>query len=172
MVVVGLVLLDCCANVTNLLMARASGRAQGDRGAAALGAAGPRLVRQLLAESALLTITGAALGWRWLTGWIVLWWRWRPGQPMIDVNPDWRVLLFTLDVATLVTVLSGIAPAIQSNASDLGPALKGDAGVRAAGALVFHECFGDIADWPLARVADRAGLFLRSLHNLNLSIPI
>ena len=171
MVVVGLVLLIACANVANLLLARASGRAREIAVRLALGAGRARLVRQLLAESALLTISGAAIGIAFAycmdRALVAL----APGQngagaPVIDVNPDWRVLLFTLGISILVSVLSGIAPAIQSTRPDLGPSLKGNSGVRAPGRLSFTNALvvGQVALSLVLLIG--AGLFLRSLHNL------
>ena len=137
MVVVGLVLLIACANVANLLMARASGRSKEIAVRLALGAGRALLIRQLLAESLLLTITGAALGLM-LSYWLdrallALAPPMMGGALLLDVAPDWRVLAFTLGVAVLVGVLSGIAPAMQSTHPDMAPALKGETGVRAPG---------------------------------------
>ena len=171
MVVVGLVLLIACANVTNLLMARASGRAKEIAVRLALGAGRVRLVRQLLAESLLLTISGAGVGMA------LAYWadhallalaprQFGGGALIVDVNPDWRVLLFTLGIAILVTVLSGIAPAIQSTRPELGPALKGEAGVRAPGKFSFTNALVVLQVALSLVLLIGAGLFLRSLHNL------
>ncbi len=171
MVLVGLVLLIACANITNLLMARAAGRAREIAVRLALGAGRSRLVRQLLAEGILLTISGAALGMA-LAYWAdralvaITPQRIGGGALRINVTPDWRVLLFTLCVAILVTVLSGIAPAIQSTRSDMGPALKGEMGVRAPGRFSFTNALV-VAQVALSLVLlIGSGLFLRSLHNL------
>jgi predicted permease len=171
LVVVGLVLLIACANITNLLMARASGRAKEIAVRLALGARRARLVQQLLIESMLLTISGAVLGVA-LAYWVdhsllAL----APsliggGALMVDVNPDWHVLLFTLGVAMVVGVLSSIGPAIQSTQPDLAPALKGEAGVRPPGRLSFTNALV-VTQVALSLVLlVGAGLFLRSLYNL------
>jgi predicted permease len=171
MVVVGLVLLIACANIANLLMARASGRAKEIAVRLAIGAGRARLVRQLLTESILLTIGGAALG-MFLAYWVdhaLLTLAPRPaggGARVIDVNPDWRVLLFTLGIAIATGVLSGLAPAIQSTRPDMGPALKGGTGVRAPGRFSFVSVLV-VAQVGLSLVLlIGAGLFLRNLHNL------
>ena len=163
-------LLIACANITNLLMARATGRTKEIAVRLALGAGRARLVRQLLAESMLLTIGGATLGMvvaYWVDHTLVLMAPWRRGGALeIDVNPDWRVLLFTLGVAVLVSVLSGAAPAIQSTRPDMGPALKGAAGVRAPGRFSIANALV-VAQVALSLILlIGAGLFLRSLHNL------
>jgi predicted permease len=170
-VVVGLVLLIACANITNLLMARASGRAKEIAVRLALGAGRARLVRQLLAESLLLTMSGAALGMAlayWADHALIELAPWRSGAPppIVNVNPDWRVLLFTLGIAILVGLLSGIAPAIQSTRPDMTPALKGAAGVRAPGRFSFTNALVVVQVALSLVLLIGAGLFLRSLHNL------
>jgi predicted permease len=167
MVVVALVLLIACANITNLLMARASGRAKEIAVRLALGA---RLVRQLLAESILLAISGAALGMTlayWMDHALVALAPQRIGGALtVDVNADWRVLLFTLGISIVVSVLSGIAPAIRSTRPEVGPGLKGEIGVRAPGRFSFTNALV-VAQVGLSLVLlIGAGLFLRSLHNL------
>jgi predicted permease len=158
---VGLVLLIACANITNLLMARASNRSKEIAVRLALGAGRARLVRQLLAESTLLTLSGAVLGIAlayWMDRALVAM---APAQMgsralIVDVSPDWRVLLFTLGVAMLVSMLSGIGPAIH------GTSLKGKAPRRvsfANGLVVVQVALSLI-------LLIGAGLFLRSLHNL------
>jgi len=140
MVVVALVLLIACANISNLLMARASNRAKEIAVRIAVGAGRARLVRQLLLESLLLTAGGAALGMA-LAYWmdhalLVLAPRQIGGRPLIvDAGTDWRVLLFTLAATAVVSALSGIRPAIKSTHPDLLPALKGEAGGRVPGRL-------------------------------------
>jgi predicted permease len=171
MVVVGLVLLIACANVTNLLMARASRRAKEIAIRLALGARRSQLVQQLLVESMLLTITGAALGL------VLAYWvdhalvalapqRMGGGALMVDVHPDWRVFLFTLAIGLVVSLLSGIGPAIQSTHPDVAQVLKGEAAVRIVPLFSFTNAMV-VAQVALSLVLlIVAGLFLRSLHNL------
>lgn len=171
MVMVGLVLLTACANVTNLLLARTSSRAKEIAIRRAVGASRMRLAGQPLAENTLLTICGAALGialahWtanallalapRQIGG----------GELILDVSPDWRVLLFTLAVAMLVSILCGIAPALQSARVDPGPALQGASGLRAPGRLSFNKTLVVLQVALSLMLLIGAGLFLRSLHNL------
>ena len=113
-VAAALALLVGCANVANLIFARASARAHEISVRLALGAVRTRLVRQLLAESAVLAGSGA------LIGLLVAWWSTRAvaaflaGSWAIDAGPsiDWRVLGFGATVAGVVTLLFGAAPAI------------------------------------------------------------
>jgi predicted permease len=171
MVVAGLVLLIACANITNLLMARASGRAKEIAVRLTLGAGRARLVCQLLTESTLLTIIGAALGIA-LAYWVdhallaLAPQQFGGGASIVDVNPDWRVLLFTLGVAILVSALSGIAPAIQSTPRSLGPALKGEVGVRSPGRVSYTNALVVVQIAVSLVLLIGAGLFLRSLRNL------
>jgi macrolide transport system ATP-binding/permease protein len=88
------------------------------------------------------------------------------GRLTLDVNPDARVLLFTLSVVIVVTLLAGIAPAIQTTRPDMAPALKGETGVRVPGwfSLTRVLMVGQIASSLVLLIG--AGLFLRSLRNL------
>jgi predicted permease len=172
MAAVGLVLVIACANVTNLLMSRASVRTKEIAVRLALGAGRGRLIRQVLAESLLLSVGGATLGvvlaiWtdhalRAMAPWQIG----TPIPPEVDVNPDWRALLFTIVVTILVSVASGLAPALQSTRLHFARALKGETGVRApgkfsiAGVLVAAQVALSLV------LLIGAGLFLRSLHNL------
>jgi predicted permease len=171
MAMAGLVLLIACANVANLLMAKASGRARDIAIRLALGAGRARLIRQLLAESTRLVFIGAGAGM------VLAWWadhallalapRPASGGPlMLDVNPDWRVLLFTLAVAIPVSLLCGIAPAIRLTSQAPGPVIKGTAGMPAPGRISFTNALV-VAQVALSLVlAISAGLFVRSLENL------
>jgi predicted permease len=171
MSVVGLVLLIACANITNLLMARSSGRAREIAVRLAIGAGRTRLVRQLLAENALLTISGAILGVALAYGIDRALLALAPrqkfgGELVIDVNPDCRVLVFTLAVVVLVTLLCGIVPAIHSSRLDPASALKGAVGLRSARRISFAHVLV-VAQVALSLVLlIGAGLFLRSLYNL------
>jgi len=123
---VGFLLLIACANLTNLLLAKASGRTREIALRAALGASRSRIVGLLLAESLLLSLTGAALGLL-LSIWTVDLLRssnaWRISRlDEVDIN-GW-VLAFTTIVAVLTGVLTGLIPAIQTSRADLAPALR------------------------------------------------
>ncbi len=171
MAMVGLVLLIACANVANLFLARTTGRTREIAIRLAVGATRVRLAGQLLAENTLLAICGGALGiaLAYWTDTALLAMAPRQiggGELILDVSPDWRVLLFTLAVAILVSILCGIAPALQSARMDPGLALKGASGLRAPGRLSFNDALvvGQVALSLMLLIG--AGLFLRSLHNL------
>jgi predicted permease len=123
---VGFVLLIACANVTNLLLARASTRQKEMALRAALGAGRFRLIRQLLTESVLLALAGGAAGLLLarlaIKGLIVLN---PPDVPRLaQVDVDGRVLAFTLVTTVLVSIIFGLAPALHSSKPDLINALK------------------------------------------------
>lgn len=163
------VLLIVCANLGNLLLARASGRALEFSIRLALGAKPRRLIAQLLTETSLLAISGSVGGVllaRWLGGAL----RWLlPGvaRPvMLAPEIDIQVFAFTAALAVIVTIVAGLIPALQASQAMINDALKqggrsGSLGVQAhrlRGAMVISE----VALAVVALVG--AGLFLKSFE--------
>jgi predicted permease len=128
---VALVLLVCCANVAGLLLARATGRLKEIGIRISLGASRGRVIRQMLAESVLLAVFGGVVGaaaavW---AGRAVM----ALGMPSqipvpiaLDLQPDLRVLLFTLGVTLVTGLVFGLAPALRASRADVVSALKTD----------------------------------------------
>jgi predicted permease len=169
MVVVGLVLLIACANVANLLLARAAARQKEIGIRLSAGAGRGRLIRQLLTESLLLAVMGAAAGWALSMGATRAISRLELPLPVpvaFDFSPDLRVLAFTAGLSVLTGILFGLAPALRATRVDLVTALK-DTG----GALGGSRRFGLRNALVMTQVALSlvllvgAGLFLRSLEN-------
>jgi predicted permease len=171
MALVGFVLLLACANIANLMLARASARQREMGVRLALGAGRWRILRQVLTESLMLSAMGGALGL--LLGYIA-----RTGLPKLMLNAweredmnvpfDWRVFGFTAGVTIATGVLFGVAPAWAATRAEIGTALKegGKTTTRHRKGLSGRAIVSfQVALSTLLVVG--AGLFLRTLINLN-----
>jgi putative ABC transport system permease protein len=160
-----LVLLLACANVANLMLARAATRAREIGIRLAIGASRGRIVRQLLTESVLLALVGGLLGWAFAylgAGWA-----------QADLAPDGYVLKWMLAVSMLTGVMFGLAPALLASRTDLVNVIKGGVarpthGRRRwnlRGALVVAQVTISLV------VLICAGLFIRSLGKIRETNP-
>jgi predicted permease len=132
MIVIGLVLLLACANVSNLLLASATTRAQEMGVRLALGASAGRIVRQLLTESVSLGVIGGASGLLF-TMWSAPVLARMVGAPAsLEISPDLRVYLFALTISLLAGVGAGLAPARHAIRDRFGSALRSTSGQTGA----------------------------------------
>jgi predicted permease len=169
MIVAGLVLLIACANVANLLLARAAARQREIAIRLAIGAGRLRLVSQLILESVVVALTGGVVAA------IFAWWGVRvlltflpkyrlPIQ--LDLTPDWRLLAFSFGICLLVGVACGLVPALQATRPNLTSALKVESSARGRTRFDVRRALvvAQVATSLLLLIG--AGLFLRSLQNL------
>src|SRR3954470_23376455 len=173
MIVVGIVLLIACANIANLLLARATKRRREVAIRLALGARRSRLIRQLLTESLLLSIIGGVAGLAlatWTLSALVAADLQLPFPIEDAVAVDPRVLAFTAGLAILTGVLFGLAPALQASKADVVPVLKNEMVPSARGHRGLRGYFSlrqvlVVAQVALSLVAlIAAALFLRELR--------
>lgn len=171
MCMVGLVLLIACANVANLLIARAFARQKEIAVRLSIGASRGQLVRQLLVESLLLAfiggMAGIAMAMAMTKGLLAL----IPSQDaplLIRSTPDLRILAFTLLLTMLTGLLFGLVPALRASRPDLWSSLKDAVGsVAGAGGSLFLRKGLVTAQVALSfLLLFGAGLFVRSLQNL------
>jgi len=171
MCMVGLVLLIACANVANLLIARAFMRQKEIAVRLSLGSSRARLVRQLLVESLVLSAAGGALGLftafaltRFLLALVP-----QQGTPLlISPSPDPRILTFTAGLTVVTAIVFGLLPALRASGSDPWTTLKDTIGsVAGTGGSLFLRKGLVVAQVALSfLLLFGAGLFVRSLQNL------
>ncbi len=170
MAIVGLVLLIACANVANLLIARATARQKEIAVRLALGAGRSQIISQLLVESLLLSIAGGAAGLAlavWIDETLVSFLPSATRTLAISAAPDWRILLFTLGVSLLTGIIFGLVPALQATRPDLAPTLKDEVGAITSTSSIGLRKALVVAQVTLSLLLlIGAGLFIKSLQNL------
>src|SRR5208337_2035730 len=174
--IVVFVLLIACANVANLLLARGAAQQKEFAVRMAVGAGRSRLVRQLLLESLLLAVLGAAMGAifaQWVDRLLlreVVGASLGPGAIQLSVGVNARTLGFTAVIAVLTTLLFGVIPALRATSLNVSPVLKSAPGARTGGTS--HHFLSTGKSLVVAQVAISmillvaAGLFVHSLARL------
>lgn len=170
--VVGLVLFVACANIANLLLARAATRQKEIAVRLAIGATRARLIRQLLTESLLLAMIGGGFGL------LLAWKSLQIGRalvelPALDISPDAKVLAYTALLSIAASLMFGLLPAIQSTTPDLSAAMKEEGSILGKGItksrLRNRLISVQVAVCTIFLIV--AGLLVRGLINLNTVDP-
>jgi predicted permease len=168
MAIVGLVLLIACANIANLMLARAGARRHELSVRTALGASRWQVARPLFVESLLLALGGAAGGLafaRWGSALLVGQLATYRSVVYLDLSPDWRVLGFTAAIAIATALLFGVAPALRASRADPSDSLKsGSRGVAGGRGLASPLVVVQVAASLVLVVA--AGLFVQTFAGL------
>jgi putative ABC transport system permease protein len=168
--IAGLVLLIACANLANLLLARASTREREFAVRQAVGASRARVVRQLLMETLLLTVMGtvlAALLAQGLSRFLVTLIGTGVNSVFLDLTPDWRVLGFTAGVAALTCLLFGLTPALRATRVELSAVMKATSrGLAGNRGLILRRALVVVQVALSLTLVASALLFTRSLNKL------
>lgn len=169
--IAALVLLIACANIANLLLARASARGREIAVRLSLGASRGRLIRQLLVESLLIGVGGTVLGAvlaQWISRFLVAFIGTSAPDVFVDLHPDWLVLSFTMAIALLTTILFGMAPAFRATRIVPAAALKSAGRNLAGGRERFSLRRGLVVSQVAFSLVLLVGaiLFVRSLKNI------
>jgi predicted permease len=172
MAMVGIILLIACANLANLLLARAATREHEIAVRLSIGAGRARLVRQMLVECLLLSASGTILGSAiafWLTQVLPKWVSGGDGSIVLNLAPDESVLLFSAGVGVLTGIAFGIAPALYGTRVQPIDALKstGRTGGRAEARWSFKHALVSFQVALSLVLVIGAGLFVRTLENFN-----
>lgn len=172
----GAVLLLACANLANLTLARATAREQEISLRLALGASRGRIVRQLMAETLLLSGVGAvlALGLATLADLFLfrIYLSSDTGtQFAISAAPGWRVLVFALGLLLVTALAFGLLPAIRGSRADLISSLKEKSGTGATGSVSLRRAFAITQVSISLPLLVGAALFVRTLRNLEKQDP-
>lgn len=171
MIVMDFLLLIVCVNVANMLLARAMARQREIAIRVSLGASRGRLLRQLVTEGLVLSLSGCLCGLLVASGSLGLLWRLRPpslAAGAVSLSVDMRVLSFSLATLLAVSLIVSLLPALQTYRVDLGAAMRGEKGFVRLGEKKISFSHGLVA-FQVALCAlclACAGLFLQGLHRL------
>ena len=168
MAIVTLLLLIACVNLAGMLLARGAARGREIAVRLAIGAGQGRIARQLLTETAVLFVAGAAAGLalsQWLTALLLSVLPQLPVPLYVEISTDWRVVLFTVMMSLVASVVCGLAPALQARRTSLVPSLKGESGGGQPAKLRLRNVFvvGQVTLSLVLVIA--AGLFIRALDH-------
>jgi predicted permease len=173
---VGFVLLIACANLANLMLTRAIGRAREISVRVALGAGRWRIIRQLLVESLTLSVFGGALGW-WIATWGVRAYELAANPPtrtwsdhLLDFAMDGRVFEYLLTISIVTALVFGLAPALALSRLDINSTLKDGARGASGGRRTSLSRLLVIGEMALAVVLlAGAGALVRSFVNMSIT---